>query len=479
MPSSDAVSTSSPPSGRSRRSVWLIWGAVAVILASLFYFDRLPSAIWWPMRGLFVVAAVFLVVALVRAIIAARLDGKKVIFSLILIAFMYGTLHLMCLVWVKLMSAKDDALTTVDTSKLTEKSRRGVQAQLSGDSPVIYDREIGWVHRAGYSWKGHSIGAQGLRGTKTYPEAPADPDKRLICVGDSFTFGYEVTDDQAYPFHGEQLRPGTEWLNLGICGAGLTQALLQYRKNGRKFGGKYVVIGFMTNNNKRTVNCFRPFVSPDDPMTPLTQPFAKMADGKFSLEPNPYQSLSDYEKLLADEAGEIGRLYEMDYFTWSHQQGAKNPVMRTLRYIADKRDMDRNWDRLWNRPVDDAPVKFRPGDDPYGVSLWHPRSPGFQANAAVFDLIVAEVVADGRVPLIVFLPSAQDVEDRAKGKPAKHGAMLQHLQRQGYRYFDFLDSLAARYPGDLKKEKFYVNTHFNGETNRLLAEEIVKALDLP
>lgn len=453
--------------------------SLAVVLVALLFLEKLPGWSLWPMRLLFAAAGLFLAGAIVGKIARSKWDAKVAVFSLILAAFLYGTLHLMCLVWVKLMSAKDEALTTVDTSALTEKSRRGVRAQLSGDSPVVFDREIGWVHRAGYSWKGHTISAQGLRGTRTYPETPADPERRLLCVGDSFTFGYEVGDDQTYPHHGEQVRPGTEWINLGICGAGLTQALLQYRQNGRKFGGRYVVIGFMTNNNKRTVNCFRPFVSPDDPMTPLTQPFAKVSNGRFSLEPNPYQALSDYERLLADEAGEIGRLYQMDYFTWSNQQGSRNPVLRTLRYVADKRDVGRNWDRLLGRPVDESPVKYRPGDDPYGISLWHPRSPGFQANAAVFDRFVSEVVADGRVPLIVFLPSAQDVEERAKGKPAKHGAMLKHLERQGYRFFDFLDSLSARYPDALKKERFYVNTHFNGETNRFLAEEIVKALALP
>jgi hypothetical protein len=467
---------SAPP----KRGIFLVTGAVVLVLAMLLYFERLPGALHWPLRALFVAAAGFLLFKAVRKIAAMKFEGKKVVFSLILGLFMYGVLHVMCLVFVKLMSAKDADLTTVKTTELAEKSRRGVKAQLTGDSPVVFDAEIGWLQRPGFAWKGHSISPQGLRGTKVYPETPADPAKRILCIGDSFTFGYEVGDDQTFPHHGEQLKPGTEWLNLGNCGSGLTQSLLQYRRNGRKFGGKYVVIGFMTNNNKRTVNCFRPFVSPDDPMTPLTQPYAKFADGVFSLEPNPYQSLADYEKLLADEAGEIAKLYRLDYFTWSNQRGATNPVLRTAKFLWEKRDIGRNVDLLLNRSIEDSHLKFRPGDDPYGVSLWHPKSPGFQANVKVFDLYYEEVKKDGREPLIVILPSAQDVEERGKGRPAKHSALLAHLKDKGYRHFDFLDVLAAKYPADQMKQKtFYVNTHFNGETNKLLAEEVAKALGLP
>jgi hypothetical protein len=470
---------STSKAGTSKRGTFLVAGSILFIVGMLLYVERLPGALHWPVRLLFVAAVGWLLFAAFRKVSGSKIEGKKVVFTLIIAAFMYGALFLICLMFVKLMSAKDEALTTARTNSLAEKSRRGVKAQLSGDSPVVYDREIGWVQRPGFAWKGHSISKQGLRGTKEYPETPADLDKRILCIGDSFTFGYEVGDDETFPHHGELLRPGTEWINLGNCGSGLTQSLLQYRKNGRRFGGKYVVIGFMTNNNKRTVNCFRPFVSPDDPMTPLTQPFAKFSDGRFTLEPNPYQDLSDYQRLLDDEAGEIGKLHQLDYLTWSNQQSAKNPVVRTLRYVMEKRDVDRNIDVLLNRPVDDSPVKYRPSDDPYGPSLWHPKSPGFQANAMAFDLYYNEVIADGRVPIIVILPSAQDVVDRGRGRPDKHASLVKYLKEKGHRHFDFLDSLQARHPNDMKKEKFFVNTHLNGETNRFLAEEIIKALELP
>ncbi len=462
---------------RSRLGTSLVAGSALFIVLMLLYLEKIPPALHWPMRLLFVAAVGWLLVSAFRALWGRKIQGKVVIFTLILAAMLYGALFVICAVFVKLMSAKDEALTTVDTSALSEKARRGTEGMLSGDSPIQYDREVGWVHRPGYAWKGHSISEQGLRGTRVYPETPADPDKRILTIGDSFTFGYEVPDDQTFAHHGEQLAPGTEWINLGICGGGLTQSLLQYRKNGRKFGGKYVVIGFMTNNIKRTVNCYRPFVSPDDSMTPLTKPYAKIVDGVFSLEPNPYQDVAEFEKLLGNESEAIGRLYEMDYFSWSQQKGATNPILRTLGYVWERRDGDRNLALLLNQPVDPH-GSFRPGGDPYGNAIWHPKSLGFQANARVFDIYYNEIIADGRVPLIVILPSGADVEKRAEGGTPKHAALLDHFDAKGYRYFDFLDTLAEVHGDKLSPKDLYVKTHFNGETNALIAREIIKALSL-
>jgi hypothetical protein len=301
-----------------------------------------------------------------------------------------------------------------------------------------------------------------------------------LCVGDSFTFGHEVDDHETYPHHGEQLKPGTEWINLGINGSGLTQALLHYRKTGRKFDGKFVVIGFMTNNSKRTVNCFRPFVSANDGATPFAQPYAKFVDGEFSIEPNPYQDASAYEKLLANEKEELAKLRELDYLTWSNQHDSPNPVVRTLRYAWEAREVHHNLDMLLGLPVHrHAMGRLRSDDDPYGQSIWHPRSRGFQAITRVFDLFYHEVIADGRVPLIVILPAATDVEDRMHGLPPNHETLLQHLASKNYRHFDFLDSLAARRKGAaFSPEAIYVDTHFRSEVNRELAEEIIKAFSL-
>ena len=450
-----------------------------VIVAALLFLGQFPAWLHWPVRVACAAAVVLLVSSAFRFLRTVKLEVKKVVFSLILLAIVYGTVHVMCHVFVTLMSERDETLVDVEPSRLSHKARLGIQAMLDGQSPVIYDREIGWVHRPGYQWNGHTVTEQGFRGTRIYPETPADPAKRIICVGDSFTFGYEEADNETFPYFGEQLRPGTEWVNMGICGAGLTQALLQYRKTGRKFGGKHVVIAFMTDNQKRTVNCFRALVAPTSSMTPLTQPYARMTNGRLSIEPNPFQDISDYPKLLANEATELARLEALDYPSWSNQHPSHNPVVRTLAYVAESWSVPQNFATLLNQPEKKVVKDLRKMENPYGNAIWEPESPGFQANIAVFDLFYNEVIQDGRIPLIVILPDIEDVKHRARGRKPVHHALLAHLKDKGYRHFDFLDSLERRHPENFTKEAFFVATHYNGETNKFLAEEIIKALELP
>ena len=448
------------------------------LLVVLFFMQSIPAWLHWPARLITVAAVGWLAYLAYRFLRTVKLEKKKVVFSLILMAIVYGTFHVMCLVFVTLMSDRDEVLADVEPSRLSRQARLGIRAMLDGQSPVIYDREIGWTHRPGHQWNGHTVTEQGFRGTRLYPETPADPGKRILCMGDSFTFGYEEADNETFPYHGEQLRPGTEWINMGICGAGLTQALLQYRKTGRKFGGKHVVIAFMTDNQKRTVNCFRALIAAMSPMTPLTKPYAKMTQGRLSIEPNPYQDISDYETLLANEPAELARLEALDYPSWSNQHGSHNPVVRTLAYVMERRNVDRNFAILLGHDEKEVVAKVRKMENPYGRAIWEPESPGFQANAAVVDLFYEEVIKDGRVPLIVSLPDLEDVEKRADGGKPMHHALLAHLKDKGYRHFDFLDSLERRHPENLTKEAFFVATHYNGETNKFLAEEIIKALEL-
>ena len=458
-------------------------GSVALpllfLLAVLLFMQSIPAWLHWPVRLLSLAAVGWLGYAAYCLVRTVKLEMKKVVFSLILLAIVYGAMHLMCHVFVILMSERDASLVDVEPSRLSKATRIGIQAMLDGQSPVTYDREIGWVHRPGYQWSGHSVTEQGLRGTRIYPETPADPARRILCMGDSFTFGYEEADNETFPYHGEQLRPDTEWINLGICGAGLTQMLLQYRKTGRKFGGKHVVIAFMTENQKRTVNCFRAILTPMSSMTPLTQPFAKMTNGQLSIEPNPFQDISEYPKLLANEAEGLARLEAMDYPSWSNQHPSHHPVVRTLAYIMENRNVPQNFATLIDRPFKVDEKALAKLQNPYGRAIWDPESLAFQANAALFDLFYNEVIQDGRVPLIVILPDILDVQHRAEGRKPVYGDLLAHLKKQGHRHFDFLDSLERRHPENLKKETFFVKTHYNGETNKFLAEEVIKALELP
>ena len=81
--------------------------------------------------------------AIWRWVRTTRFELKKTVFALILVAFVYGAVHLMCLVFVKVMSMRDERLKEHETTTLSDKARRGIQAMLDGTSYHVYDKDIG------------------------------------------------------------------------------------------------------------------------------------------------------------------------------------------------------------------------------------------------------------------------------------------------------------------------------------------------
>lgn len=481
-----------------RNNTVRVVGTLSLCLAALLFFQYVPQALRWPLRFLVLAAVIWLVVMGIRTVRTWTFSGRNILFSLILATFVYAALHLICLVFIKLMSARDDRLATRVMTTLAEEHKMGIRAMLSSASYEMYDRDLGWALRPGFRSEEVTISQQGLRALREYPVPPPDPEKRFLCLGDSFTFGNGVRDAETYPAFAEQLLPGTEWVNLGISGACLTQCLLQYRKNGKKFGGKHVIIGFMTDDGKRTVNCFRAFLTP---FNPFTKPYARYSDGRFSLEPNPYQDISDYQKLLANEGPEIQRLLQLDYLTWSHQAVTHNPVLRTAAYVAEATQLERNLNALLHRPNPKPVAKPRrvtsrvdpygrliwdkaegrwsfsaAGVDPYGQAIWDVDSPGFIAITRVFDLLYQEIVADGRVPLIVIIPGPFDVENYRKHFPRVYESILEHLKARKYHYIDFLDPLVTVHKDDLSPKEIFTARHFQAPINKELAQTIINEL---
>src|SRR5271165_5175981 len=68
--------------------------------------------------------------------------------------------------------------------------------------------------------------SKGLRGTAEYEYARTPGKQRILVLGDSFTFGTDVSDDATYSHYLESALTNTEVLNLGVQGYGQDQMLL-------------------------------------------------------------------------------------------------------------------------------------------------------------------------------------------------------------------------------------------------------------
>jgi lysophospholipase L1-like esterase len=89
--------------------------------------------------------------------------------------------------------------------------------------------------------------SRGFRG----PEVPASkpPGKiRVLVLGDSFTYGIGVADDETFSARLAQLDPRLEVLNTGVNGYGTAQELLSLRDDGLALRPDLVLVAFFWND---------------------------------------------------------------------------------------------------------------------------------------------------------------------------------------------------------------------------------------
>ncbi len=106
----------------------------------------------------------------------------------------------------------------------------------------------------------HSNSA-GMRGRREYPLEHRGG-LRVVALGDSFTFGQCVGDDETFAARLEQrIAPG-EVLNLAVHGYGHDQMLLRLRQQGAAYRPDVVLLGFYNADVDRNLLRFRDYAKP-------------------------------------------------------------------------------------------------------------------------------------------------------------------------------------------------------------------------
>jgi hypothetical protein len=104
--------------------------------------------------------------------------------------------------------------------------------------------------------------SQGFRGKEEYKIEKNPNKKRVIFIGDSFTFGEEVSDKETYPYYFGKLLPNIEVINLGVHGYGHDQMLISLREQGQLYKPDFVILGFIEADTKRNMVNFRDYAKP-------------------------------------------------------------------------------------------------------------------------------------------------------------------------------------------------------------------------
>ena len=97
--------------------------------------------------------------------------------------------------------------------------------------------------------------SQGFRSSRDFP--PPSGRERIVFLGDSFTFGSGVEEDETFVARVGAARPGSETLNLGIGGFGIDQMWLTLVHYGLELEPSRVVLSFIRNDLDRGLSAYR------------------------------------------------------------------------------------------------------------------------------------------------------------------------------------------------------------------------------
>jgi hypothetical protein len=125
-----------------------------------------------------------------------------------------------------------------------------------------HDPELGWVPIPGHASESVHVNSHGARGAEEYPLAKPAGEKRIVVVGDSFTFGEGVPDDDVYTALLQRQFDGVRVINLGVLGYGTDQQYLRLRRDGFAFDPDQVILAFFGPNAERNVLSFRDSAKP-------------------------------------------------------------------------------------------------------------------------------------------------------------------------------------------------------------------------
>jgi hypothetical protein len=226
----------------------------------------------------------------------------------------------------------------------------------------------------------------------------------------------------------------------------------------------------MSDNPERNVNTFRPFFFERSGLA-MGKPRYQVGGewggrGRVSevgggsselvLVPNPLPDREAYRELLERPREVLERIGRHDsHYRARHRRAPLDflPSMRFLHVIGDSR--------------------FQRAHRLHGS--YDPRGEPFRVTLAILEAFPRDALAGGMIPIVVFLPHADDVEAAREGGWPLYGTLLAACRPAGLRCVDAGRAFTERAPEAPVRR--LVPGHYSGWGNRLVAEEIAGYLE--
>lgn len=132
---------------------------------------------------------------------------------------------------------------------------------------IVVDADLGWAPKPGFRSERVNVNSAGIRGLREYALVKPAGVRRIVLIGDSYTWGErtwteEIRDQDTFGARLEHELDGVEVLNFGVSGYGTDQAVLRLEKDGFRYAPDLVVLGIFTEDLERNTYRFHTYAKP-------------------------------------------------------------------------------------------------------------------------------------------------------------------------------------------------------------------------
>ena len=333
-------------------------------------------------------------------------------------------------------------------------------------SYVIYDPNLGWTVAPSRSDKSglYASSTKGSRSpsvglsfgdvrTQHFNASDNVASVRIALIGDSMTYGYEVRCEDSWGHSLEALlEPHAQILNFALTAQGLTQALLRYEKDVRPWKPQIVIIGITSSMITRDNNIY-PFFQ-NEWGIPFARPKFVLKDGVLTIVTDP---VPDPRQIFANRRiSELpGLAYDEYYLPYKWERGG-------IWYLLEKSYIFR------------FAYSFRsPSDDQEVIR----KQKAMQLGKHQIQRLILEVLKDGAIPLVLYLPYKSELESSADPQEKESALAIRMLRSASVRYFDPIPCLKQLKISGSYLEGGHYSPEANAQIARCLEPVLQKLLD--
>ncbi len=337
-----------------------------------------------------------------------------------------------------------------------------IEASLARNSESTYivrDNELGWTVRPDGESDGedgqplYHSNHQGFRAPseREYSLEPPPGKVRIVTVGDSFTHCDEVHDSQTWQHELESRREDLEVLNLGVPAFGTDQALMRWRRDGRRFRSQLVVLGIWPENMCRNLGLIRYYLVLSESF--VSKPM--MVPGLRALRVLNSPTMQSDELLAALTQPEAHQLVARDFWYSESEMQPKlyqnSMACRVVGSFYSQLERKRTRARIYS------------GVEPAGIAI----------TVAIADQFSREVRAAGATPLVLMIPMRELLAEQSGTTPLP---LVAALREQGIDVLDLGAAVGREALAHGADTLFTAQGHLSPEGNRLLAKDLEREL---